>query len=114
MSDQNPGANKMWGGRFTTAPADVMRRINPSIGFDYRLYRQDIAASKTHAAMLARQGIIAGADNERIQAGLDQIRGEIDRGELQFSIDLEDIHMNVEARLKAVSYTHLDVYKRQA
>ena len=63
MSDQNPGANKMWGGRFTTAPADVMRRINPSIGFDYRLYRQDIAASKTHAAMLARQGIIAGADN---------------------------------------------------
>ncbi len=102
MSDQNPGANKMWGGRFTTAPADVMRKINPSIGFDYRLYRQDIAASKTHAAMLARQGIIASADNERIQAGLDQIRGEIDRGELQFSIDLEDIHMNVEARLKEI------------
>ncbi|MCO5091860.1 argininosuccinate lyase [Bosea sp. (in: a-proteobacteria)] len=102
MSDETTGANTMWGGRFTAAPAEVMRKINPSIGFDHRLYRQDIAASKVHAAMLARQGIIAQADNEAIQAGLDQIRGEIERGELRFSIDLEDIHMNVEARLKEI------------
>jgi argininosuccinate lyase len=98
MSDS--GANKMWGGRFTTAPAEVMKKINPSIGFDYRLFAQDIAASKVHATMLARQGIIADEDNERIQEGLDQVRGEIERGDLEFSLDLEDIHMNVEARLK--------------
>jgi argininosuccinate lyase len=102
MSDQPSGANTMWGGRFTSAPAEVMARINPSIGFDHRLYRQDIAASKVHAAMLARQGIITAADNELIQAGLDRIRGEIDRGELAFSVDLEDIHMNVESRLKEI------------
>ncbi|CAM5767945.1 argininosuccinate lyase [Bosea minatitlanensis] len=94
------GANKMWGGRFTTAPAEVMRKINPSIGFDYRLYAQDIAASKVHAAMLARQGIIGAEDNARIQDGLDQVRREIEEGRLEFSIDLEDIHMNVEARLR--------------
>ncbi|MGO4664565.1 argininosuccinate lyase [Bosea sp. 2RAB26] len=102
MSEQKSGANKMWGGRFTTAPAEIMKKINPSIGFDYRLYRQDIAASKVHARMLARQGIIGEADNETIQAGLDQILQEIEESRFTFSVDLEDIHMNVEARLKEI------------
>ncbi len=93
-------ANQMWGGRFTRGPAEVMARINPSIGFDKRLYRQDIAASTAHARMLARQGIIPQADAAAIVDGLARIEREIDEGSFAFREDLEDIHMNVEARLK--------------
>ena len=92
----------MWGGRFSTAPADVMKKINPSIGFDQRLYREDIAASLAHAEMLARQHIISQPDADAIRAGLTQVLAEIEQGTFAFSVDLEDIHMNVESRLKEI------------
>ncbi len=90
----------MWGGRFGSAPDALMTAINASIAFDRRLYAQDIAGSQAHAAMLAKQGIISETDAAAIRAGLDTIRGEIEAGTFAFSEALEDIHMNVEARLK--------------
>src|SRR5882724_4968083 len=95
-------ANRMWGGRFAAGPAAVMEQINASIGFDRRFYAQDIAASKAHAAMLVRQGIIRPEDGAAIQSGLDRVRGEIEAGRFEFKTALEDIHMNVEARLKEI------------
>jgi argininosuccinate lyase len=92
-------SNKMWGGRFASGPDAVMEEINASIDFDRRLYRQDIAASKAHAAMLAKQGIIARDDAAKIAHGLDTILSEMDAGKFRFKRALEDIHMNVEARL---------------
>src|SRR5215470_10052754 len=92
-------SNKMWGGRFTTSPDAVMEEINASIDFDRHLFRHDIAASKAHAAMLAKQGIIAADDARRIARGLDTILSEIESGKLEFKRALEDIHMNVESRL---------------
>jgi argininosuccinate lyase len=98
MADDN-GSNKLWGGRFAGGPAAIMQRINASIAFDRKLYAQDIAASKAHCAMLAATGILARADAEAIQAGLDRIRAEIEAGEFRIDPALEDIHMHVEARL---------------
>src|ERR671930_2501460 len=92
-------SNKMWGGRFASQPDAIMAEINASIDVDKRLYRQDIAASKAHAAMLARQGIISAEDAANIAHGLDTILSEIDQGRFAFKRELEDIHMNVEARL---------------
>ncbi|NNG05763.1 MAG: argininosuccinate lyase, partial [Inquilinus sp.] len=92
-------ANQLWGGRFADGPAAIMESINASIGFDRRLAVQDIAGSKAHAAMLAERGIISAEDAERIRDGLDRIAGEIAAGEFRYEIALEDIHMNVEARL---------------
>ena len=92
--------NEMWGGRFARGPAAIMEEINASIDFDRRLYAQDIAASKVHARMLGRRGIIAQADAEAIISALDTIKAEIDQGKFTFSRALEDIHMNVESRLK--------------
>jgi len=92
-------SNKMWGGRFASGPGAVMEEINASIDFDRRLYRQDIAASKAHAAMLAKQGIIARDDAAKIAHGLDTILSEMDAGKFRFKRALEDIHMNVESRL---------------
>ncbi|MFG1427524.1 argininosuccinate lyase [Roseixanthobacter glucoisosaccharinicivorans] len=92
-------SNKMWGGRFSTGPDAIMEEINASIGFDQRLFAQDIAGSKAHATMLATQGIVAGEDVEKIQGGLDTILSEIEAGKFTFRRDLEDIHMNVEQRL---------------
>lgn len=89
----------MWGGRFAAQPADAMQAINASIDVDKRLWREDIEGSKAHAAMLAAQGIITAEDNAAIQAGLDQIAAEIVEGTFQFSAALEDIHLNIEARL---------------
>src|SRR5690625_2956839 len=94
------GANAMWGGRFAAGPDAIMERINASIDVDRRFYRQDITASRAHAAMLVAQGIISAEDGEAIDKGLEQILGEIDAGEFTFSAALEDIHMNVEARLR--------------
>jgi argininosuccinate lyase len=94
--------NQMWGGRFSRGPAAVMEEINASIDIDRRLWREDIAGSKAHAAMLAATGIISDADRAAIEKGLDQIAGEIGRGEFKFSKALEDIHMNIEARLKEI------------
>jgi argininosuccinate lyase len=92
-------SNKMWGGRFAASPAAVMEEINASIEFDRHLYRQDITASKAHAAMLARQGIISADDAAAIAQGLDAILKEIEAGKFKFDRALEDIHMNVESRL---------------
>jgi argininosuccinate lyase len=89
----------MWGGRFAAQPADAMQAINASIDVDKRLWREDIEGSKAHAAMLAAQGIITAEDNGAIQAGLDQIAAEIAAGRFEFSAELEDIHLNIEARL---------------
>ena len=93
-------ANKMWGGRFKAGPDEVMAEINASIGFDKRLFAQDIAGSKAHAAMLAKQGIISKADAAKIRRGLEAILAEIEQGKFKFSRALEDIHLNVESRLK--------------
>jgi argininosuccinate lyase len=96
------GANVMWGGRFGGGPAEVMEEINASIDFDRRLDAQDIAASKAHCRMLVRQGIVTQEDGEAILGGLDTISREIESGAFTFDRALEDIHMNVEARLKAL------------
>jgi argininosuccinate lyase len=93
-------SNKMWGGRFMSGPGAIMEEINASIDFDRHLYRQDIAASKAHAEMLAKQGIIAADDAKKIAHGLDTILSEIESGKFNFQRALEDIHMNVESRLK--------------
>ncbi|EJW10454.1 Argininosuccinate lyase [Rhodovulum sp. PH10] len=95
-------SNTMWGGRFASEPAAVMAEINASIDFDRRLYRQDVAASKAHAQMLAKQGIISAEDADQIGHGLDAVLAEIEGGTFEFSRALEDIHMNVESRLKAL------------
>jgi len=92
-------SNKMWGGRFASGPGAIMEEINASIDFDRHLYRQDIAASKAHADMLAKQGIITADDAKKIAHGLDTILSEIEAGTFSFKRALEDIHMNVESRL---------------
>jgi argininosuccinate lyase len=92
-------SNKMWGGRFASGPDAIMQEINASIAVDRHLYRQDIAASKAHTAMLAKQGIITADDAAKIAHGLDTILSEIEAGRFAFKPELEDIHMNVESRL---------------
>jgi len=92
-------SNQMWGGRFASGPAAIMEAINASIGFDRKLYAQDIAGSLAHARMLAEKGIISAEDQKKIAHGLNTILSEIEAGTFTFSARLEDIHMNVEARL---------------
>jgi argininosuccinate lyase len=92
--------NKMWGGRFQSGPDAIMEEINASIGFDRRLYTQDIAGSIAHADMLAKQGIISKTDALSIKQGLQRIQAEIGKGSFKFSRALEDIHLNIESRLK--------------
>jgi len=92
--------NKMWGGRFESAPDAIMEEINASIGFDQRLFAQDIKGSLAHAKMLAEQGIISKSDAAEIRRGLEKVQAEIESGAFTFSRGLEDIHMNVEQRLK--------------
>ena len=93
-------SNAMWGGRFAAGPDAIMEAINASISFDQRLAAQDIAGSRAHAAMLAACDIISDTDAEAIGEGLLTVLSEIEAGEFPFSAALEDIHMNVEARLK--------------
>jgi argininosuccinate lyase len=95
----DPPSQKTWGGRFRGAASDLMQRINASISFDKRLWREDIAASTAHAAMLRDQGIIAADDAEAILKGLDQIAQEFERDGVPERVELEDIHMTVEHRL---------------
>ena len=92
-------SNRMWGGRFGGGPDDIMEEINASIGFDQRLFAQDIRGSLAHAEMLVAQDIISAEDGAAIVEGLQQILAEIEAGEFTFSRALEDIHMNIEARL---------------
>ncbi len=100
MTDKS--ANTMWGGRFAAGPDAIMEAINASIGFDQRMASQDIAGSRAHAAMLAATGILSDKDVEAIREGLLTVLSEIEGGTFEFSTALEDIHMNVEARLKEV------------
>jgi len=95
------GSNQMWGGRFAAAPDALMERINASIGFDKALYAQDIAGSIAHARMLGDVGILSDEDVTAICEGLSGIRDEIEAGTFEFKTELEDIHMNIEARLTA-------------
>jgi argininosuccinate lyase len=97
--NRNAEANAQWGGRFAAGPAVIMQEINASIGFDRRLWRQDIRGSLAHAAMLAGAGIIDPADEAAIRTGLDAIGADIEAGRFSFDTALEDIHMNIEARL---------------
>jgi argininosuccinate lyase len=90
----------MWGGRFSGKPAELMQAINVSIGFDKRLAKHDLIGSRAHAEMLAKVGVISAADEAEIQKGLDAIEGELDAGTFPFRDEFEDIHMNVEARLR--------------
>ncbi|MCK0151328.1 argininosuccinate lyase [Marivita sp. S6314] len=100
MSDKS--SNQMWGGRFAAGPDAIMEAINASIGFDKRMAAQDIAGSRAHAAMLAAKGIVTPSDAEAMREGLLTVLSEIETGDFAFSTALEDIHMNVEARLKEV------------
>ncbi|MCK5445622.1 MAG: argininosuccinate lyase, partial [Rhodospirillaceae bacterium] len=102
MSDQNSKTSKtsaIWGGRFAQGPSAVMEEINASVGFDARLFAQDIQGSIAHCTMLQAQGIISQEDGNAILEGLEKIATEIEAGDFQFSRALEDIHMNIEARL---------------
>ena len=92
----------MWGGRFADGPDAIMQAINASIGFDKRLAKQDIEGSLAHVAMLAAQSIISDSDANAIKGGLASVLFEIEAGKFEFSEALEDIHMNVEARLKDI------------
>ncbi|MGV6811904.1 MAG: argininosuccinate lyase [Brevirhabdus sp.] len=98
----NKSSNAMWGGRFAAGPDAIMEAINASIGYDKRLFAQDIAGSRAHAAMLAAQGIVEPSDAKAIEEGLLTVLSEIENGDFPFSTALEDIHMNVEARLKDI------------
>ena len=98
----NKSSNQMWGGRFAAGPDAIMEAINASIGFDKRMAKQDIDGSRAHAAMLAEQGIITDSDAKAIREGLLTVLSEIEGGNFEFSTALEDIHMNVEARLKEI------------
>ncbi|MEZ5757559.1 MAG: argininosuccinate lyase [Emcibacteraceae bacterium] len=99
---QKPKANTLWGGRFEGGVSEIMEKINASIDFDKILYRQDIRGSIEHCKMLVSCNIISNADGDAIQSGLKQIEKEIESGSFTFSATLEDIHMNVEARLTEI------------
>ena len=101
-SEQSTATSAMWGGRFSAGPSAVMEAINASIGFDKKLHAQDIAGSKAHAQMLADAGILSNEDVAAIIKGLDQIAAEIAAGTFEFKTALEDIHMNVEQRLREI------------
>ena len=103
MSPEDPeAANDMWGGRFEGGPDAILQAINASVGFDHRLAPQDVEGSRAHAAMLAATGIVEASDAEAIRKGLLTVMSEIESGAFRFDPALEDVHMNVEARLREV------------
>ncbi|MDX1606587.1 MAG: argininosuccinate lyase [Candidatus Competibacterales bacterium] len=99
-NDASP--HQTWGGRFTETTDTFVQRFTASVDFDRRLAAHDIDGSIAHARMLARIGVLSEADRDAIVEGLERIRGEIERGEFQWSVALEDVHMNIEARLTAL------------
>ncbi|MCF8505684.1 MAG: argininosuccinate lyase [Caulobacter sp.] len=99
-SNKAGAGQAMWGGRFSASPNALMQAINVSISFDKRLAAQDIAGSQAHAAMLAKTGVISSGDAAEIQRGLSEIAAEMEAGTFPFRDEFEDIHMNVEARLR--------------
>ena len=92
-------SEKLWGGRFSKTTDEMINEFQASIGFDRRMYREDIAGSLAHAEMLAKVGILSEEDRAAIEKGLRDILAQIERGEFTFSVELEDIHMNIEKRL---------------
>jgi argininosuccinate lyase len=98
MSDKDPSI-KPWGGRFTEATDQFVERFTASVSFDQRLYHHDINGSLAHAAMLAKVGVLTTDELSKIQEGLEEIRAEILSGRFEWSVSLEDVHMNIEARL---------------
>ena len=101
MSKQTPG-DKLWGGRFTESTDAFVEAFTASVSFDRRLYRYDIEGSRAHARMLARAGVLDQSECDTILAGLDRVEEEIDSGRFEWSVGLEDVHMNIEARLTAL------------
>lgn len=101
-TDNMTSSNQMWGGRFESKPTDIMEQINASIGIDQRLWRQDIRGSIAHAQMLGAQNILKQDDVRSIVEGLNTIYTEIESGHFEFKVELEDIHMNIESRLKEI------------
>ncbi len=99
---EKKSVNTMWGGHYAMGPADAFAAINPSIDIDKRLYAEDIQGSLAHAAMLAKVGILSADECKEIERGLAQVKAEIESGQLEFSAALEDIHMNIESRLKEI------------
>lgn len=99
IKKKSANANKMWGGHFESGPSEIMQQINQSISFDKKLYAQDIDGSIAHAHMLVKRKILTGAEGKKIINGLKHIKREIDAGKFKFRPELEDIHMNIEARL---------------
>ncbi|MBL7250717.1 argininosuccinate lyase [Alloalcanivorax sp. C16-2] len=97
MSDQQQ--NQLWGGRFSESTDAFVQEFTASVGFDQRMYRQDIQGSQAHATMLAEAGVLTNDERDAIIQGLDEIRAEIEAGDFQWSVALEDVHMNIEARL---------------
>ncbi len=99
MSNEDPATPKLWGGRFTEQTDEFVERFTASVSFDARLYRHDIMGSIAHARMLAHSGVLAQGESDTIVDGLEQIRREVASGEFVWSVALEDVHMNIEARL---------------
>ena len=99
---KQPNQSSIWGGRFDVSPTEIMEEINASIDIDKRFWQQDIEGSKAHCEMLIAQNIIDESDGQKILSGLDQVASEIESGVFVFRADLEDIHMNIENRLKEV------------
>ena len=95
--------SEAWSALFSEPTSELVKRYTASVGFDQRLWRADIAGSLAHAAMLADRGVIGADDLAAIQAGLTTVRGEIERGEFVWNVDLEDVHLNIEARLVALA-----------
>ena len=99
MSLSNTPPTEMWGGRFSEPVDAFVKAFTASVNFDQRMYRQDIAGSKAHAQMLTKVGVLTSEECEKIIQGLDDILFDIERGDFAWSIELEDVHMNIEARL---------------
>ena len=102
MQNKASTSNPMWGGHYALGPAEAFAAINPSIAVDQRLYAEDIQGSLAHALMLAQVGILTAEEHAAIARGLAQVKAEIESGALAFTEALEDVHMNIEARLKEI------------
>ena len=99
MTDQNKSAEKPWGGRFTEPTDAFVERFTASVGFDQRLYHHDITGSIAHATMLAEVGVLTAEEKDLIIEGLQAVKADIEAGRFEWSVSLEDVHMNIEARL---------------
>src|SRR5690606_40188459 len=99
MTDQLAKKSAAWSGRFSEPVSELVKRYTASVDFDRRMAMQDIEGSLAHARMLTSQGVLSADDLAAIEAGMDRIRGEIERGEFEWSLDLEDVHLNIDRRL---------------